>query len=91
MSDEEDDKNDTDHSENSQPEPDAKKLENLIKRQKCYGDITQNASEAQLERLLVSKTKAGTIFWNTQYRLDFTTLCVSFEYVLLINVILSSR
>ena len=63
MSDDEDNKDDTDtHSENSQPEPDAKKLENLIKRQKCYGDITQNASEAQLERLLVSKTKEGTTF-----------------------------
>ena len=61
MSDTEDDKDDTDHSGNLQPEPDATKLENLLKRRKVYGDITQNASETELLRLLVSKINNGTI------------------------------
>ena len=33
------------------------KLENLLKRRTVYGDITQNASETQLNRLLVSLIK----------------------------------
>ena len=33
------------------------KLENLLKRRTVYGDITQNASETQLNRLLVSMIK----------------------------------
>ena len=33
--------------------PDKFKLENLIKRQNIYGDITQNATKEELERLLV--------------------------------------
>ena len=32
---------------------DAIKLENLLKRRKVYGDITQNATESQLQRLMV--------------------------------------
>ena len=59
MSDTDDHKDDTDHSENLQPEPDAMKLENLLKRRKVYGDITQNASETELLRLLVSKINNG--------------------------------
>ena len=30
------------------------KLENLLKRRKVYGDLCQNATESQIERLLVS-------------------------------------
>ena len=33
---------------------DGVKLGNLLKRHRVYGDITQNATESQLERLLVS-------------------------------------
>ena len=33
-------------------EADAMKLENLVKRRKIYGDITQNASESDLSKLL---------------------------------------
>ena len=39
------------------PKPDPKKLANLIQRRKVYGDITQNATEKQIERLLVSIMK----------------------------------
>ena len=35
-------------------EADMVKLGNLIKRRKVYGDITQNATESQITRLLVS-------------------------------------
>ena len=35
-------------------EVDMVKLGNLIKRRKVYGDITQNATESQIKRLLVS-------------------------------------
>ena len=35
-------------------EVDVTKLENLLKRRKVYGDITQNATESQIKRLLVS-------------------------------------
>ena len=63
LSDEEDD---TEHSEKvsniSQTTPDAEKLENLLKRRKVYGDIAQNASEKQIQRLLVSKIKKATTF-----------------------------
>ena len=34
------------------PEADPIKLENLLKRRKIYGDITQNASEEELSTLL---------------------------------------
>ena len=34
------------------PEADPIKLENLLKRRKIYGDITQNASEEELTTLL---------------------------------------
>ena len=37
-------------------EVDMAKLENLIKRRKVYGDITQNATESQIKRLLVRNT-----------------------------------
>ena len=33
---------------------DSEKLANLLKRQKTYGDITQNATASQIERLLVN-------------------------------------
>ena len=33
---------------------DSVKLGNLLKRHRVYGDITQNATESQLERLLVN-------------------------------------
>ena len=33
---------------------DGVKLGNLLKRHRVYGDITQNATESQLERLLVN-------------------------------------
>ena len=33
---------------------DSIKLKNLLKRRSVYGDITQNATEAQLVRLLVN-------------------------------------
>ena len=33
------------------------KLGNLLKRRTVYGDITQNASKTQLERLLVSTSR----------------------------------
>ena len=36
-------------------EVDMAKLENLIKRRKVYGDITQNATESQIKRLMVRK------------------------------------
>ena len=38
----------------SKTSADGVKLGNLLKRHRVYGDITQNASESQLERLLVS-------------------------------------
>ena len=38
----------------SKTSADGVKLGNLLKRHRVYGDITQNATESQLERLLVS-------------------------------------
>ena len=37
----------------SKTSADGVKLGNLLKRHRVYGDITQNATESQLERLLV--------------------------------------
>ena len=34
---------------------DSNKLHNLLTRRKVYGDITQNVSEMQIKRLLVSR------------------------------------
>ena len=34
---------------------DSNKLNNLLTRRKVYGDITQNVSERQIKRLLVSR------------------------------------
>ena len=34
---------------------DSNKLHNLLTRRKVYGDITQNVSERQIKRLLVSR------------------------------------
>ena len=39
---------------NEMVHPDPIKLSNLLSRRKTYGDITQNASERQIKRLLVS-------------------------------------
>ena len=45
-----------DHSSDSPtesvPEADKTKLENLIRRRRVYGDITQNVTEEELEQLL---------------------------------------
>ena len=38
----------------SKTSADGVKLGNLLKRHRVYGDITQNATESQLERLLVN-------------------------------------
>ena len=46
----ENDENDLDL--DGKPEVSSEKLENLVKRQKVYGDITQNASPEELETLL---------------------------------------
>ena len=35
---------------------DSNKLNNLLTRRKVYGDITQNVSERQIKRLLVSRS-----------------------------------
>ncbi len=39
--------------DSSEIKPDAVKLANLIKRRKVYGDITQNATEDELAKLLI--------------------------------------
>ena len=49
------------------PEVSNEKLENLVKRQKVYGDITQNASPEELETLLryhENKVPEVSIFHN---------------------------
>ena len=55
--DDEQDEDENESSKSPKPKPDLKKLANLIQRRKVYGDITQNATESQIERLLVSKMK----------------------------------
>ena len=53
----EDDKENTGNSDrdsSSETQPDPEKLQNLLDRHKVYGDITQNATESQIKRLLVS-------------------------------------
>ena len=41
---------------------DTLKLQNLLTRRKVYGDITQNVSERQIKRLLVSLTNLDENF-----------------------------
>ena len=41
---------------------DTLKLQNLLTRRKVYGDITQNVSERQIKRLLVSLTNLNENF-----------------------------
>ena len=41
---------------------DTLKLQNLLTRRKVYGDITQNVSERQIKRLLVSLTNHNENF-----------------------------
>ena len=47
--------NNSETNSNNETHPDPVKLANLLQRHKVYGDITQNATESQIKRLLVSK------------------------------------
>ena len=58
MSDYEEESADEEENENENASINSVKLQNLLTRRKVYGDITQNVSERQIKRLLVSSKKS---------------------------------
>lgn len=63
---EEKDKSDSMDKEEKMKFFDSVKLQNLLRRRFEYGDITQNASERQIRRLMVSKNKVNMILSHEQ-------------------------
>ena len=58
MSDDEEESEYEDENEDENASINSIKLQNLLTRRKVYGDITQNVSERQIKRLLVSSKQS---------------------------------